>query len=326
MNATDVLPDALRDALGQVIARERKEWQRERELVEAQSRATIAELRERIVTLESGVKDSVAARLADLRNGVDGAPGERGADGVPGAPGERGEPGPVGERGERGDKGEPGEHGEKGEAGAAGQAGEAGLPGAKGADGCDGSPGEKGDAGQPGEKGERGLEGPAGKLPIVKAWAEGIHYEGAVVTHRSGTFQASKDTATEPGHADWICLAARGEDGRTPEITGTFDAGRSYKRLQIVALNGGSFVALKDDPGACPGAGWQLIASPGKRGEKGASGDRGERGLRGEIGPAIVGWRNNLKTYEAVPVMSDGTEGPPLNMRDMFERFMIETR
>jgi hypothetical protein len=38
MITTAVLPDALRDALGQVISDQRREWRRERELIEAQSR------------------------------------------------------------------------------------------------------------------------------------------------------------------------------------------------------------------------------------------------------------------------------------------------
>jgi hypothetical protein len=181
----------------------------------------------------------------------------------------------------------------------------------------------------PGPQGERGPEGPPGKLPIAKAWTDGIHYEGAVVVHLGATYQATKDTAKEPGHADWMCLAASGRDGVTPEIRGTFDASQQYRRLDIVALNGGSFVALKDDPGACPGAGWQLVASPGKRGEKGPQGDRGEKGLRGEAGAAgatIVGWRPDLRSYTVTPIMSDGAEGPPLDMREFFQQFELETR
>lgn len=38
-------------------------------------------------------------------------------------------------------------------------------------------------------------------------------------------------------------------------MRGTYDADGEYKRLNIVALNGGAFIARKDDPGACPGKG-----------------------------------------------------------------------
>ena len=39
-------------------------------------------------------------------------------------------------------------------------------------------------------------------------------------------------------------------------------------------LNGGSFLALREKPGAGPGPGWQLLAAPGKRGIAGKKGRR----------------------------------------------------
>jgi hypothetical protein len=63
-------------------------------------------------------------------------------------------------------------------------------------------------------------------------------------------------------------------------IRGTYDELTAYSYLDVVALNGGSFVALKDAPGSCPGPDWQLLCSAGRRGP------RGERGLMGPAGPA----------------------------------------
>ena len=104
-------------------------------------------------------------------------------------------------------------------------------------------------------------------------------------------------------------------------MRGTFKAGESYRAFDVVALNGGSFIAKKDNPGPCPGAGWQLIASQGKRG------DKGERGLQGPSGVPVViaGWQLDRDNYIAVPVMSDGREGPPLELRSLFEQFHTET-
>ena len=105
-------------------------------------------------------------------------------------------------------------------------------------------------------------------------------------------------------------------------MRGTFKTGESYRALDIVALNGGSFIAKKDNPGPCPGASWQLIASQGKRG------DKGERGLQGVSGVAvfIASWQIDRSNYIAVPVMSDGREGPPLELRSLFEQFHTEAR
>jgi hypothetical protein len=211
---------------------------------------------------------------------------------------------------------------ELGPQGPPGERGEPGIPGARG------EPGEKGD------KGENGEPGPACKLPIVKAYQlEAVHYAGEVVTHDGATYQALRDTGRAPPHKDdWTCLASAGldgVDGLSPNVRGTFDLQASYKRLDIVAYDKGSFVARCDDPGPCPGAGWQLLTAHGARGEKGIPGPRGERGPAGPQGnpvPRIVDWQINRASYCAVPVMSDGTEGPPLALRDLFEQYNEETR
>jgi hypothetical protein len=75
MITTAVLPDALRDALGQVISDQRREWRRERELIEAQSRETISQLRADVIELRTALRDEVVARLAAVRDGIDGKDG-----------------------------------------------------------------------------------------------------------------------------------------------------------------------------------------------------------------------------------------------------------
>jgi hypothetical protein len=138
--------------------------------------------------------------------------------------------------------------------------------------------------------GEPGKEGPPGKLPVAKEWADGVTYEGEVRTHGGSLWQARKDTGREPGHEDWICLAARGNDGRDAvqiEIMGTFDPEGSYRALNVVALNGATFIAKQDDPGPCPGEGWQLMSAQGKRGNPGEPGKKGDPGIRGLPGPAV---------------------------------------
>jgi hypothetical protein len=147
--------------------------------------------------------------------------------------------------------------------------------------------------GPPGPFGPPGEQGPPGKLAMVKSWVpETVFYAGDVVSHGGGTWQATKDTGQQPGGRDWICLAVAGRDGGSITVRGTFDETAEYRRLDVVARNGGSFVALKDAPGRCPGSGWQLLASQGRRGIAGARGERGPRGdpgLSGRDDPRVEG-------------------------------------
>jgi hypothetical protein len=104
-------------------------------------------------------------------------------------------------------------------------------------------------------------------------------------------------------------------------VRGTFKDGEGYRAFDIVALNGSSFIARRDDPGDCPGAGWQLMSMQGRRGQQG---QRGERGPAGPPGPAIESWRVDRERYQATPLMSDGSEGPLLDLRPLFEQFHTE--
>jgi hypothetical protein len=119
-------------------------------------------------------------------------------------------------------------------------------------------------------------------------------------------------------------------DGRSLRPRGSFDADVEYRALDIVLCNGSSYVALCDAPGKCPSNKWQLLAAPGRDGKGGATGPRGERGERGLIGPrgepapAITGWRVDRASYTAVPLLSSGIEGAPLELRGLFEQFFNE--
>jgi hypothetical protein len=42
-------------------------------------------------------------------------------------------------------------------------------------------------------------------------------------------------------------------------------------------------------------------------------------------GATISGWKIDRTSYVATPVMSDGSEGPPLELRGLFEQFFLET-
>ena len=176
--------------------------------------------------------------------------------------------------------GPPGEMGERGEPGQIGPPGEPGPPG-EGLVGPMGPPGE-------GLMGPPGPEGPPGKLEMVSSWEDRVHYEGAVVSHAGAMWQAQRDTGRSPPSEDWLCLVAAGRDGtdgRSFTIRGTWNDHSKYRSLDVVIFGGASFAARCDDPGPCPGEGWQMIASQGKRGQPGETGPRGERG---PPGPRLV--------------------------------------
>jgi hypothetical protein len=144
-----------------------------------------------------------------------------------------------------------------------------------------------GEQGEPGERGEAGPPGEPGMLPLVRSWEDGVCYAGDVRAFEGATWQALRDTGKQPGHEDWILLSAAGHDGRDGtdglsfRIRGTWIEINDYRALDVVALGGASFVARQDDPGPCPGDGWQLIAAQGKRGNPGPAGAKGERGPAG---------------------------------------------
>lgn len=295
--------DAAADAVARAIAGLQRDAQRERELREAEHRARLAELETRLLAV-ADIERQLAERLAVLK---DGEAGPQGEPGDAGPQGERGEPGPAGEAGPQGEPGfdlddfdtELAEGGRvvllKFARGDTVETHEIPLPvGPQGEPGRDGERGLAGDRGEPGERGadgapgERGPEGAPGKLPVAKAWSDAVHYEGDVVVHAGATYQALKDTAREPPHEDWLCLAGRGNDGadgRSFTVRGTWQEEAEYSALDVVALGGASFVARRDNPGACPGEGWQLMSAQGKRGNQG---ERGAPGPKGDPGPAAV--------------------------------------
>lgn len=278
--------EGARGAVASFLAQRAADWRRELDLIRAQAAEVRADLRAEAITFRSALD----ARLAAVRDGRDGEPGAKG---------------------DQGPQGPPGERGERGEA-VQGPAGPKGDPGANGATG---------------EAGERGPPGPPARFPAVRAWeADRVHYAGDIVSHRGATYQAQEDTARPPPAAPWQELAARGadgEDGDTWGWRGTFDPApaAAYTRGAVVSIDGGSYVAVTDAPGACPGDGWRQITA---RGKAGPPGGRGERGEPGKAGASIVGWKIDAGAYRAFPVMSDGSECAPLDLRALFEQYNAE--
>jgi hypothetical protein len=101
-------------------------------------------------------------------------------------------------------------------------------------------------------------------------------------------------------------------------VRGTFNPDLTYKSFDVVACNGGSFIARKDDPGPCPGGGWQMIAKQGMRGIA------GEKGERGRDAPTIVKWEIDAVHYIVTPILDGGSKGPPIEFRPLLQQFLLE--
>lgn len=306
--------EALADELGFVAARIEREMRLSIAVLTAEIRAELSELRAaraaeelraviRLGELRDGSPGPVGAIGPEGSPGAQGPAGDPGPEGPPGSPGEpgpEGPPGPAGEPGAEGQAGPPGSHGPpgaegppgpQGDAGLAGNAGEPGLPGGAGApgpqgtDGDPGPPGPQGEPGPAGQKGDPGIEGPPGRLPPVKDWDGEVTYQGEVRHLDGGTWQARRDTGKPPGADDWQLIAA---PGRSLNPRGTYGSDAEYQRLDCVAKDGSSFVALRDAPGECPGDGWHALTLRGRAGQPGPRGERGERGYPGPPGPSAA--------------------------------------
>jgi hypothetical protein len=106
------------------------------------------------------------------------------------------------------------------------------------------------------------------------------------------------------------------KEAMAQRVRGTFDPKEKYLLNDVVACNGASFLARRDDPGDCPNANWQMIAAQGKRGIAGPKGDPA---------PRISGWRVNPENFSIQPILSDGSFAPALELRPLFQQFNDET-
>jgi hypothetical protein len=160
-------------------------------------------------------------------------------------------------------------------------------------DGKDGEPGKDGRDGQPGEPGRDGKDGEPGRPGL----------DGKDGKDGEPGQPGEPGLPGEPGEKGLD--GKDGKDGREWVVRGTYNAEETYERGHVVALNGGSFVAKMDEPGPCPGEGWQLLASVGKRGNPGEPGKPGLRGDPGLPGATITGFE--VEGMMLIASMSDGT-------------------
>lgn len=114
--------------------------------------------------------------------------------------------------------------------------------------------------------------------------------------------------------------------GKVLRVRGAFSTDAEYKQFDVVMLDGSSFIAVEDRPGQCPGEGWRLLASAGRRGQRGLPGPPGPRGEPGENAVAVPGFKGfhlDPKTYTLSFIMTDG-KIHALSLRELFQQFVSE--
>jgi hypothetical protein len=115
--------------------------------------------------------------------------------------------------------------------------------------------------------------------------------------------------------------------GKVLRMRGAFSPDTDiYREFDVVMLDGSSFVAVEDRPGPCPGDGWRLLCSAGRRGQRGVPGPRGPQGEPGEPAPAVQGFKGfhvDGKNYTISLITSDG-QIHSLNLRALFEQFVSD--
>jgi hypothetical protein len=283
------LPDALADALGRVVADVQRQARKDIDLITAECRGIVANLKLEISVLTAELlkirsedRKRIDDALANVKHGERGLPGEKGE---PGVAGERGEKGDPGERGDVGLAGERGLPGEKGEPGVAGERGEKGDPGERGDSGLQGKEGPEGKPGRDGRDGLPGLNGKAGDAGL--AGKDGVDGKDG----RDGFSLEDFDASSADGGRTIALSFSRGETVVKREIrTGlVLDQGvwkdGSYLKGDGVTFGGHYWIAqcdTKEKPEISRD--WRMALRKARDGKSGEKGDKGERGPKGDPG------------------------------------------
>jgi len=134
--------------------------------------------------------------------------------------------------------------------------------------------------------------------------AQAAHDLASDVTARLAEVRNGKDGEPGPPGADSTVPGPPGSDGRSFNGRRAYSDQETYGALDVVALDGSSFFALRDDPGPCPGDGWQLMSPRGRAGQPGPRGEKGERGIAGPAGPPAPPAASFTVTDEGVLTLS----------------------
>ena len=86
------------------------------------------------------------------------------------------------------------------------------------------------------------------------------------------------------------------------------------------------FQALRDTGQPPHHCDWICLARGGRDAARpGPKGDKGDQGAKGDAEPTILEWVLDYDNYRAIPLISDGSPAPVLELRGLFDRFFDET-
>jgi collagen type III alpha len=313
-----MLPDALADALGRVVADVQRQARKDIELIAAECRGIVANLKLEIAVLTADIhrqraeeKTRLDEALAKVKDGAPGRDGRDGVDGKNGAPGRDGIDGTPGKDGAPGESGKDGRDGIDGKDGAPGRDGVDGVPGRDGApgvagkDGRDGIDGQDGASGLPGERGLPGKDGPEGKpgrdgrdgLPGLNGkdgepGRPGLNGKDGRdgIDGKDGLGFEHMEERIEDGGRILIRTYRRGDEVKEfrhvtamPIYCGVWKAG-SYEQGDCVTFGGSQFIAERNTQAKPETADWRLAVKRGRDGKDGKDGERGAPGPKGESG------------------------------------------
>jgi hypothetical protein len=70
---------------------------------------------------------------------------------------------------------------------------------------------------------------------------------------------------------------------------------------------------------------FRLSRCPASAGSRDLPGRAARKATGGQSVPSVVNWIVERASYSVLPILSDGTEGPRLEFRPLFEQFDAET-
>src|SRR5215471_10809552 len=79
-------------------------------------------------------------------------------------------------------------------------------------------------------------------------------------------------------------------------------------------------------PARMAGSSWPDTVTAAPSARPGRADELASGAARGEDAPTIINWTIDTTHYRAVPTMSDGRAGAPLELRGLFKQFLLETQ